>query len=248
MNKKDFLILAIDDDRNMLKLMQAQIESFGYKIITAITGQEGVDLARSGDPDLILLDIMMPGIDGFKVIKMLRQDEVTTKTPIIMITSKTNKEDVVLAMRLGVIDYIVKPYEVNSFQKKIESALNISQSVREEDERNQQITIIRNAGITTITPRMSLSSKTFLDEARQVFNTSFLMMVKKDTMVIDLRVIPEFTEKDIKSIEVMISLLGNEKMNFIAGKHYGDIVALTDIDDKHNLFISQGDFEVFINK
>lgn len=246
MDEKSFLILAIDDDKHILKLIEKLIQGTGYRLITALSGKEGIEYAKSGNPDLVLLDIMMPNIDGFEVLKQLRHDEITSKTPIIMVTSKKEKDDVVRAMRMGVVDYIVKPFNSENLKKKLASALRQGLAARLDDERNSQIIVTRNSGITFITPRMSLSSKTFLEEARQVFNSSFLRMVTKDAVVIDLRAIPEFSENDIKPLEAMITLLSPMKLNVIAGKHYGDVITLTDIDDRHNLFITEGDFDVFL--
>ena len=246
MDEKSFLILAIDDDKHILKLIEKLIQGTGYRLITALSGKEGIQYAKSGNPDLILLDIMMPNISGFEVLKQLRHDEITARTPIIMVTSKKEKEDVVRAMRLGVVDYIVKPFNSDNLKKKLASALRQGLEARLDDERNSQIIVTRNSGITYITPRMQLSTKTFFDEARQVFNSSFLRMVAKDIVVIDLRALPEFSEKDIKPLEGMITLLAPMKLNVIAGKHYGDVITLTDIDDRHHLFITEGDFEIFL--
>ncbi|HPB82371.1 MAG TPA: response regulator [Spirochaetota bacterium] len=248
MDEKNFVILAIDDDKNVLKLIEKQIQGTGYRLITALSGKEGIEYAKSGNPDLVLLDIMMPNINGFEVLKQLRHDEITSRTPIIMVTSKKEKEDVVRAMRLGVVDYIVKPFSADNLKQKLASALRQGLAARIDDERNTQIVVTRNGGVTFITPRMSLSSKTFLEEARQVFNSSFLRMVAKDRVVVDLRALPEFSENDIKPLEAIIALLAPMKLNVIAGKHYGDVITLTDIDDRHNLFITEGDFEVFLAK
>lgn len=248
MTEQKNLILAIDDDRNMLKLLEKQMQTMGFRLISAMTGRDGLEYAKTGGPDIILLDIMMPGMDGFEVLRKLRQDPITMKTPIIMVTSKKAKEDVVKAMRLGVVDYIVKPFSADYIKKKVESAIRYGQAVRQDDERNRQIMVTRNSGVTFITPRMNLQSKAFIDEAKQVFNPSFLRMIARDRVVIDLRALPEFGENDVKPLETIFALFAPMKLNVIAGKHYGEVVSFTDIEDKHNLFITEGDFEVFLNR
>lgn len=243
------LILAIDDDRNMLKILDQQLQTMGYRMISASSGNEGLELAQSGNPDLILLDIMMPGMDGFEVIKRLHMDEMTKKTPILMVTSKTGKEDVIRAMKLGVADYIVKPYLFENLHKKIDSALRTGPIVKDEDEdSNHSISVHRISGIAGIALKARPSSRAFLEDARQLFNPSFLTMTKKDTIVIDLRGLPEFGEADVKPFEAILKIFAPMCLNIVAGKHFGEIVALTDLESSHNLFISYGDFEVSLGK
>lgn len=244
------LILAIDDDKNMLKLLEKQIESMGHKLIIATSGKEGIDLATSGNPDIILLDIMMPGMDGFQVVKSLKKEEITKNTPVIMLTSKSGKESVIEAMRIGVVDYIVKPYNFFNLSKKIGSALRYSLAVKTKNEisRAQYIDIMREKGITTISFKSALNNHALIDEARKLFNPAFINQTKNDAKVLDLRSLPEFRDSDIQFLETLISLLGNTNLHIVAGKYYGDLVAVADLEQKINLFISYGDFEVLINR
>lgn len=243
------LILAIDDDRNVIKILEQQIQNMGYRMISAMNGQEGLEMARSGNPDLILLDIMMPHMDGFEVIKRLRMDDLTKSIPILMVTSKTAKDDVIKAMRMGVADYIVKPYAIENLKKKIQSILRLKEASKVTPEKTTHaIEVTRFAGISNIALKVRPSTKYFFDDARQLFNPSFLTMTRKDTIVVDLRALPEFEESDVAPLQKILDIFAPARINIIAGKHYGELVSLTDLESNHTLFISYGDFEVFLDK
>ena len=244
------LILAVDDDKNLLKLLTKQIEVIGHKTITASSGSDGIEFARTGNPDLILLDIMMPDINGFEVIKKIKKDEVIKNIPIIMLTSKTGKEYVIEAMRQGVLDYIVKPYNFANLSRKIESAIKQGSAVktRVEINRTEFILITRDAGVTSMAFLSNLSNPDLIADAKKLIHSSFLKMIKNDIKLIDLRGLNEFKSSDINILIGIISLFGSEEIHLVAGKHYGELVSSSNIEERVRLYISFGDFEVFINQ
>jgi len=155
------LILAIDDDKGFLNLLSQQLTNLGYRVIKASSGAEGLEMARTGNPDLILLDVAMPVMDGFKVLTQLRADETLRGVPVIMLTALPKKEDIYKAMRYGVLDYVLKPYDVELFKKKIQTALQYSRMMKSEKEleRSQHIDISRSAaGRWFQSSRVSVSS------------------------------------------------------------------------------------------
>ncbi len=243
-------ILAIDDDINMLKLLEKQIQSMGYTLITARSGKDGVDFAKSGNPDIIILDIMMPEMDGFEVIRQLRKDELTKNIPVIMLTVRSSKFDVAVSMRYGVVDYIIKPYNYFLLSKKINAALRYSMKLREIDmiEQTSTIDVSRNRGITVISFKSNLSSSDVFVEARKMFNTSFVNMIDGDDVVLDLRGIKECCDDDMIVLEKITALIKSRGTHIVAGKNYGLLVEKIDFDDAINLFITMGDFELFINR
>ena len=246
-----YQILIIDDDMNMLKVLSKQIETMGHTCITAQTGKHGLELAQSGNPDLIFLDIMMPGMDGFEVLKKLkRKGALTEITPIIMLTSKSGKQDVQEAMRYGVVDYIIKPYNFNTLSKKIQAALKYSDAVKamKDFEQSEHLSVIREGGVTIMAFRSALDNPAVLEDTKNTVTVTFLKLTKNDIRVIDLRAIPSFKEKDIRFLKVIISLLGSGEIHIIAGKYYGDIVGAADFDEHIKLYISFGDFEVYMNR
>ena len=139
------IILAIDDDVNLLKLLEAQLTPAGYSIITVPSGRAGLEMARTGSPALILLDIIMPDMDGFAVLHALQLEEVTKRIPVIMLSAQSEKNAVVGAMRFGVSDYIVKPYDIQTLSQKIRSAISYSrmQRFQEENTVSEAIRVMR---------------------------------------------------------------------------------------------------------
>lgn len=105
-------ILAIDDEKDILKLLQYNLEKEGYQVSTAGTGEEGFEAAKIKKPDLILLDLMLPGMDGFEVCKLLRKDKSTQGIPILMLTAKNTEIDQVVGLEIGASDYIAKPFSM----------------------------------------------------------------------------------------------------------------------------------------
>lgn len=116
-------ILVVDDEPNILKLVSFILTSRGYEVIEASLGAEGIAKAKAEKPDLIILDVMMPKMDGFKAAKRLRADKATSTIPILMLSSKAQFEDKMRGIESGAMDYITKPFEKDELLQKIESFL-----------------------------------------------------------------------------------------------------------------------------
>jgi len=116
-------ILIVDDEEDMHLIMAEILGKSGYKIFSARNGAEGLDVARKTMPDLIILDIMMPAIDGFKVQEILREDPKLCKIPVVFVTARTALEDTIQAITHGAAGYIEKPFDVKHITRKIESIL-----------------------------------------------------------------------------------------------------------------------------
>ena len=117
-------ILIIDDEEEFLDFVKTNLELRGdYKVITAAGGEKGTALAEKRKPDLILLDIIMPGMDGFEVLKRLRACEKTKSIPVIMLTARSDDEAMMKALELHDDGYIAKPLKVEELEEKIEKAL-----------------------------------------------------------------------------------------------------------------------------
>jgi len=120
-------ILCIDDEINILALLQFNLESAGYAAVTATTGADGI-AAAAGRPSLILLDLMLPDIDGTEVCSKLKMDPVTASIPIIMITAKDSEVDKILGLELGADDYITKPFSVREVIARVKALLRRCES------------------------------------------------------------------------------------------------------------------------
>lgn len=122
-------ILIVDDEEDFCYFVKKNLEAISnYEIIIATKGKKGIQIARNEKPDLILLDIMMPGIDGFEVLKRLKRNEKTENIPIIMLTAKDEDESKIKAIGLYCEDYIVKPVEKMVLRAKIQKLLSITKS------------------------------------------------------------------------------------------------------------------------
>ena len=115
-------ILVCDDERHIVRLIQVNLERQGYIVITAFDGKEGLEKVRSEKPDLCVLDVMMPYMDGFEVLKNIRKDPDTENLPVIMLTAKAQDKDVFEGYHYGADMYLTKPFnpmELVTFVKRI---------------------------------------------------------------------------------------------------------------------------------
>jgi DNA-binding response OmpR family regulator len=116
-------ILVIDDEPDFVKLLQARLQIEGYDVLTAEDGIKGIQLARRDKPDLIILDIMMPGMDGHMVCDMLKKSTITWSIPVIYLTARTGEADELLALEKGAKYYLTKPYNPEMLQEMVRSAI-----------------------------------------------------------------------------------------------------------------------------
>ena len=117
------LILIVDDSPTEVHVMQKALESHGYRTAVAGDGAEGIRLARSMHPDLIFMDIVMPGVNGYQATRTLANDPDTRSIPIVMVTSKGQETDRVWGLRQGAVDYMVKPVSGKALVEKAQAAL-----------------------------------------------------------------------------------------------------------------------------
>ncbi len=116
-------ILIIEDEKDIAELLQVNLSKEGYRVNTADSGEEGLALARAQVPDLILLDLMLPGADGLEICRTLKSDETTFNIPVIMLTAKGEDIDVVTGLEVGADDYITKPFSPKVVVARIRNAL-----------------------------------------------------------------------------------------------------------------------------
>ena len=114
------LILVVDDEKPIVDILILNLTKSGYKVVEAYDGEEAVEKAKSCDPDLILLDVMLPKMDGFGVCKKIRE---TSSTPIIMLTAREDEVDKVLGLELGADDYMTKPFSLRELLARVKANL-----------------------------------------------------------------------------------------------------------------------------
>ncbi|MDC7239098.1 MAG: response regulator transcription factor [Spirochaetales bacterium] len=121
-------ILIIEDESDIRELISFNLEMSGYEVATAADGEEGLEKASRGGMDLIILDIMLPGIDGYQVCKYLKKDIETRDIPVLMLTARAEDDDVVYGLETGADDYMTKPFSPRVLIARIQSALRKSQA------------------------------------------------------------------------------------------------------------------------
>ncbi len=112
-------ILLVDDEKDLADMVRMRLEAQGYSVISAYDGQDGLEKARSEKPDLIILDLMLPKIDGYKICGLLKADARYNKIPIIMFTARAQEADRKMAEEIGADAYITKPFEPKVLMGKI---------------------------------------------------------------------------------------------------------------------------------
>jgi DNA-binding response OmpR family regulator len=117
------LILVADDDEDILMLVSFHLERAGYEVLRARTGPEALDLAMERRPALAVLDVMMPGFDGFAVTRALRSEERTRSMPIILLTARAQASDVTQGMAAGADEYVKKPFDARDLRGRVERLL-----------------------------------------------------------------------------------------------------------------------------
>ncbi len=129
-------VLVVDDEKDIVQLIRYNLEREGFKVESAGDGNEALRKAVEVKPDVILLDIMLPGKDGYEVIKSLNQSEKTVGIPVIFLTAKSAEFDEVLGLELGADDYVVKPISPRKLVSRIRAVLRRYEGVKSEEVRN----------------------------------------------------------------------------------------------------------------
>lgn len=189
-------ILVVEDEKNIVELLKINLEGFGYEVIAAYNGMEAITKTNIFHPDLILLDLMLPDIDGLQICQMIRLNDKTKDIPIIMITARSEESDKVSGLSAGADDYITKPFGIRELEARIKTVLR----------RSDKSDIIEDNLDTNI-----------LNFKDIVIDTT-LYQVKKNNNVIDLtlsefKILKALVENQNKVMtrEDLFDVLGTEK-------------------------------------
>ena len=123
-------ILLVDDEHSVQKLLSYPLRKEGYEVVSALDGREALDRVRDGSFDLVVLDVMLPKVDGFDVCRQIR---ARSTVPIIMLTAKAEEIDKVLGLELGADDYITKPFSMREFRSRVKAVLRRAELARDGD-------------------------------------------------------------------------------------------------------------------
>ena len=135
-------ILVIDDDEAINELLKINLELFGYPVITAKNGIEGFALVKQELPDLVILDVMMPEVDGFTVAKRIRENPETKNIPILMLTALSMVQDKVKGFDIGVDEYLVKPFEMEELRVRVRALLKRADAIPESLATKEILTVV----------------------------------------------------------------------------------------------------------
>ncbi|MEM7029665.1 MAG: response regulator transcription factor [Chloroflexota bacterium] len=124
-------ILVVDDDPNLVELIHFNLEADGYNVVTAIDGQKGIQAFYQARPDLVVLDVSMPKLDGYEVCQRVRE---VSNTPVIMLTAMGREEDIIKGLDLGADDYLTKPFRIGELLARVRATLRRARSELETDE------------------------------------------------------------------------------------------------------------------
>ena len=134
------VILTIDDEEHILDLLEYNLEKNGYEVLRAETGEKGLAILKTMQVDLVLLDYMLPGMDGIEVLKSLRADKNLSAMPVIMLTAKGDDMDKILGLEYGADDYITKPFNILEVKARIKAIIRRSSAGHSHDENPKLLT------------------------------------------------------------------------------------------------------------
>jgi DNA-binding response OmpR family regulator len=123
-------VLVADDDEDILQLVSFRLERAGYTVVTAADGQQALAAARQHQPDLAVLDVMMPGLNGYEVTRQLRADPATAAIPVILLTARVQEADVSRGFEAGADDYLRKPFSPQELRSRVQAILARRSSIR----------------------------------------------------------------------------------------------------------------------
>ena len=129
MEEQKIRLLLVDDEPDLVQMVSVRLKAAGYEIATAYDGQEALEKVRQAQPDLMILDLMLPKLDGYKVCRLLKFDERTRAIPILIFTARAQVEDVTLATECGADAYLTKPFEAKALLAKIQELLEAAGKV-----------------------------------------------------------------------------------------------------------------------
>jgi two-component system phosphate regulon response regulator PhoB len=133
-------ILVIEDEPDILEMIRYNLDREGYRVSAVVNGEDGFERAHQDAPDLVLLDLMLPGVDGLEICRRLKADPVTRGIPIVMVTAKGDESDIVLGLGLGADDYVPKPFSPKELVARVKAVLRRA-PLREETSSKERIAV-----------------------------------------------------------------------------------------------------------
>ncbi len=215
-------ILVVDDDLAINELIKVNLELAGYKVIQAFDGTTGFALCKQELPSVVVLDVMMPEVDGFTVAQRIRKNESTKDIPIIMLTALSKLNDKVNGFNIGVDDYLVKPFEIEELQVRIRALLKRSHQIPESASTRELLTL---GDITLLPETYSVKIKDKTAKLTPIeFDIFNLLFQNHGNMVSSAQLLKDIwgysPDDDIETIRVHIRHLRAKLDKISDGKKY----------------------------
>ncbi len=181
-NMRKQRILIVDDDKAVVRLMRAYLAQAGYEVLVAYDGETAVHILRRENPDLVLLDLMLPGMDGWEITRLMRSDPNLAPIPIIMLTARVDDVDKIVGLEMGADDYVTKPYNPREVVARVKARLRSADSFQaqvlrvgelEMDLGRREVKI--NGHLVDLTPSEFNLLRVLMEQAGYVFTRSELV-------------------------------------------------------------------------
>ncbi len=227
-------LLIIEDDEIQHELLGAIFEQIGVQGIFCATGEAGLGKLSQHYFDAVLLDLGLPGKSGLQVLKAIRENALLHELPVIVLTATKTRESLQQCMKLGISDYIGKPYQLGQFSQKLETlkkslALRSTATGKAE---TAKVILVRLPGIA----KFSFGG-VFNDESVRTFlgmhTTAFKSMTKSDSILLNLAALPNMNEPQVRMFKIILDAVEPKKALIVAGRSYGPLVSgLADHDSR----------------
>lgn len=237
------LIIVIDASPAQGRAVEQSLAGLRHRLLITQSAARGVELAQSGNPDLILIS-PDDHIDGIQILGTLRRDPITREVAVALMQHAPNPAIVPRLKQLGVVEIIEPRSEPALLRSKLMAALITAekQKLLRNLKRANHIQVKRQKGRTDIALLSGLKDFA-VPEARTVLNPFFLKLIKADTVILDIRAIPNIPETEVRLLEDMIATIGSTRMHLLAGRHLGLILAETDLSASTPVFFSSEELE-----
>ncbi|MBI4706684.1 MAG: response regulator transcription factor [Candidatus Omnitrophica bacterium] len=219
-------ILIVDDEKDIVKMLDYNLKKEGFRTALAYDGEDALDLARRERPDLILLDLMLPEIDGLEVCKQLKKEEKTAGIPVIMLTAKSQEADKVIGLELGADDYITKPFSIRELIARVKVVLRRGK----ESEKPAEITKIGSISIDFSKIQVFVNGKQIVLSSKEFELLTTLIKAKgrvlsRDFLLDSIWGYDHAMEIQTRTVDVHImslrKKLKNQSKRIITVKNYG---------------------------
>jgi len=244
---RSIIILCIEPSGQAASLLEHALPGGHYSIVRARSGSEGVQMASAGNPDLILLSAQLPDSPEYSALKALRKNPVSQNTPVMLVAGAAQREDVLAAMRLGIVDFLSLPAADSQARAKVERALaageKLRQLRRDAGMLGEAVSVDISLGRTLITLREGWRDAV-LKNAKTLFPPALLNRIKHDQVIFDLRNLSILQPAEAPIVARLASLFAG-RVSILAGRHFGALVANSDLEENARLFLSPEELDAF---